>query len=45
MEDRLDGISQPIVSVVGVQFRHGQKVRVDVVGEPALAEFIVAPDV
>ena len=45
MEDRFDGVRQPIVSVGGVQFRHGQEVRGDVVGEPALAEFIVAPDV
>jgi len=45
MENRFDGVRQPIVSVGCVQFRHGQEVRVYVVGEPALAEFIIAPDV
>ncbi len=45
MEDSFDGVRLPIVSVGYVQFRHGQEVRVDVVGEPALAEFIVTPDV
>jgi hypothetical protein len=44
MENGFDGVRETIVSVGRVQFRHGQNMLVDVVGQPPLTELVVAPD-
>jgi hypothetical protein len=44
MENGFNSVGEPIVSIGSVQFRHGQDVRIDVVGKLAFAKLFIAPD-
>ena len=44
MENGFNEVRETIVSVGRMQFRHGQNMLVDVVGQPPLTELVVAPD-